>query len=158
MLPTVGICRIGWLWPISLFNGILEPDNAELKYYYPTSTLVTGPDIIFFWVAMSNRSLTSHMVASSLAWNHLIAIDALSGCSASTTNVYFTGIVRDKIGRKMSKQFGNSPDPLQLVESGLEPLDSYRCTFWLLGIDNIPSLNKTECIPYFVAEIAALFT
>ncbi|MCM1349531.1 MAG: valine--tRNA ligase [Firmicutes bacterium] len=86
-----------WLWPISLFNGILEPDNADIKYYYPTTTLVTGPDIIFFWVA--------RMI--------------MAGCEfmgkQPFNNVYFTGIVRDEIGRKMSKQLGNSPDPLQLI-------------------------------------------
>ncbi len=88
-----------WLWPISLFNGILDPDNEELKYYYPTTTLVTGPDIIFFWVARM-----------------IIAGYEFVG-DKPFKNVYFTGIVRDKIGRKMSKQFGNSPDPLQLIDT-----------------------------------------
>lgn len=86
-----------WLWPISLFNGILDPDNEEIKYYYPTSDLVTGPDIIFFWVA--------RMV---MAGYHFMGKQPFN-------NVYFTGIVRDEIGRKMSKQFGNSPDPLALI-------------------------------------------
>ena len=87
-----------WLWPISLFNGILDPGNPELQYYYPTSDLVTGPDIIFFWVARM-----------------IIAGYEFVG-EKPFGNVYFTGIVRDKIGRKMSKQLGNSPDPLDLIE------------------------------------------
>ncbi|MCM1505171.1 MAG: valine--tRNA ligase [Muribaculum sp.] len=86
-----------WLWPISLFNGILDPDNEEIKYYYPTSTLVTGPDIIFFWVA--------RMIIAGYEYMHDMPFK----------NVYFTGIVRDKLGRKMSKQLGNSPDPLNLI-------------------------------------------
>lgn len=86
-----------WLWPVSLFNGILEPDNEEIKYYYPTSDLVTAPDIIFFWVA--------RMV---MAGYHFMGKQPFN-------NVYFTGIVRDEIGRKMSKQLGNSPDPLALI-------------------------------------------
>ncbi len=87
-----------WLWPISLFNGVLDPDNEEFKYYYPTADLVTGPDIIFFWVArmiMAGYEYTGKM---------------------PFRNVYFTGIVRDKIGRKMSKSLGNSPDPLALID------------------------------------------
>ena len=87
-----------WLWPISLFKGINEPNNEELNYYYPTSDLVTGPDIIFFWVArmiMAGYEYTGKMPFK---------------------NVYFTGIVRDKIGRKMSKSLGNSPDPLELID------------------------------------------
>lgn len=87
-----------WLWPISLFNGILDPDNEEIKYYYPTSDLVTGPDIIFFWVARM-----------------IIAGYEFEG-KEPFKNVYFTGIVRDNLGRKMSKQLGNSPDPLDLIE------------------------------------------
>lgn len=87
-----------WLWPISLFNGILEPDNKEFKYYYPTADLVTGPDIIFFWVA--RMIVAGYEFVDDKPFN----------------NVYFTGIVRDKIGRKMSKTLGNSPDPLQLIE------------------------------------------
>lgn len=87
-----------WLWPISLFNGILEPDNEEIKYYYPTATLVTGPDIIFFWVA--------RMIMAGYEYAGDKPFD----------NVYFTGIVRDSIGRKMSKMLGNSPDPLELIE------------------------------------------
>ncbi len=86
-----------WLWPISLFNGILEPDNKEMAYYYPTSDLVTGPDIIFFWVA--RMIMAGYEFAGKQPFN----------------NVYFTGIVRDEIGRKMSKQLGNSPDPLELI-------------------------------------------
>ena len=87
-----------WLWPISLFNGILDPNNEEIKYYYPTADLVTGPDIIFFWVA--------RMIIAGYEYMHEMPF----------RNVYFTGIVRDKIGRKMSKSLGNSPDPLQLIE------------------------------------------
>ena len=87
-----------WLWPISLFNGILDPENEEIKYYYPTSDLVTGPDIIFFWVA--------RMIMAGYEYKHDMPF----------RNVYFTGIVRDKIGRKMSKSLGNSPDPLELIE------------------------------------------
>ncbi len=87
-----------WLWPISLFNGILDPDNEEIKYYYPTSDLVTGPDIIFFWVA--------RMIMAGYEYMYDMPF----------RNVYFTGIVRDKIGRKMSKSLGNSPDPLELID------------------------------------------
>ena len=86
-----------WLWPISLFNGILDPDNEEIRYYYPTSDLVTGPDIIFFWVARM-----------------IIAGYEFKG-EMPFKNVYFTGIVRDSLGRKMSKSLGNSPDPLDLI-------------------------------------------
>ena len=86
-----------WLWPISLFNGILNPDNDEIKYYYPTSDLVTGPDIIFFWVA--------RMIISGYEYLN----------DKPFNSVYFTGIVRDKLGRKMSKSLGNSPDPLDLI-------------------------------------------
>ena len=86
-----------WLWPISLFNGILDPDNEELKYYYPTSDLVTGPDIIFFWVA--------RMIIAGYEYMN----------DKPFKSVYFTGIVRDNIGRKMSKSLGNSPDPLDLI-------------------------------------------
>ena len=87
-----------WLWPISLFDGINHPNNPELEYYYPTSDLVTGPDIIFFWVArmiMAGYEYTGKMPFK---------------------NVYFTGIVRDKLGRKMSKSLGNSPNPLDLID------------------------------------------
>ena len=87
-----------WLWPISLFNGILEPDNKEIKYYYPTADLVTAPDIIFFWVA--------RMIIAGYEFRH----------EKPFGNVYFTGIVRDKLGRKMSKSLGNSPDPLDLID------------------------------------------
>ena len=87
-----------WLWPISLFNGINNPGNEEIKYYYPTSDLVTGPDIIFFWVARMIMAGYEYMG------------------DMPFRNVYFTGIVRDKIGRKMSKSLGNSPDPLDLID------------------------------------------
>ncbi len=87
-----------WLWPISLFNGILDPENKEFKYYYPTADLVTAPDIIFFWVA--RMIIAGYEFADNKPFN----------------NVYFTGIVRDKIGRKMSKSLGNSPDPLDLID------------------------------------------
>ncbi len=87
-----------WLWPISLFDGINNPGNEEIKYYYPTSDLVTGPDIIFFWVARM-----------------IMAGEEYMG-DIPFRNVYFTGIVRDKLGRKMSKSLGNSPDPLKLIE------------------------------------------
>ena len=86
-----------WLWPITLFDGINHPDSAELAYYYPTATLVTGPDIIFFWVA--RMIMAGYEYVGKQPFN----------------NVYFTGIVRDKLGRKMSKQLGNSPDPLDLI-------------------------------------------
>ena len=87
-----------WLWPISLFDGINNPGNEEIKYYYPTSDLVTGPDIIFFWVA--------RMIMAGYEYEGEMPFK----------NVYFTGIVRDKLGRKMSKSLGNSPDPLELIE------------------------------------------
>ena len=86
-----------WLWPVSLFDGINNPDNAELNYYYPTADLVTGPDIIFFWVA--------RMIMAGYEYKGDMPF----------RNVYFTGIVRDKLGRKMSKSLGNSPDPLDLI-------------------------------------------
>ncbi len=87
-----------WLWPISLFDGINNPGNEEMKYYYPTSDLVTGPDIIFFWVA--------RMIMAGYEYEGKMPFK----------NVYFTGIVRDKLGRKMSKSLGNSPDPLDLID------------------------------------------
>ncbi|MDR0937777.1 MAG: valine--tRNA ligase [Mediterranea sp.] len=87
-----------WLWPISLFDGINHPGNEEIKYYYPTSDLVTGPDIIFFWVA--------RMIMAGYEYEGEMPF----------RNVYFTGIVRDKLGRKMSKSLGNSPDPLELID------------------------------------------
>ena len=87
-----------WLWPVSLFDGINNPDNEEIKYYYPTSDLVTGPDIIFFWVARMIMAGEEYMGKYPFK------------------NVYFTGIVRDKLGRKMSKSLGNSPDPLELID------------------------------------------
>ena len=86
-----------WLWPISVFDGIRNPENEQIKYYYPTNDLVTGPDIIFFWVA--------RMIMAGYEYRG----------EKPFGNVYFTGIVRDKIGRKMSKQLGNSPDPLDLI-------------------------------------------
>ena len=87
-----------WLWPLSLFNGILDPDNAEFKYYYPTNDLITAPDIIFFWVA--------RMIMAGEEYQKDVPFH----------NVYFTGIVRDKQGRKMSKSLGNSPDPIELID------------------------------------------
>jgi valyl-tRNA synthetase len=87
-----------WLWPISLFNGIEQPSNKEIDYYYPTADLVTGPDIIFFWVA--RMIMAGYEYQGKMPFKH----------------VYFTGIVRDKLGRKMSKSLGNSPDPLDLIE------------------------------------------
>ncbi len=87
-----------WLWPISLFDGINNPDNEEINYYYPTSDLVTGPDIIFFWVA--RMIMAGYEYLGKMPFKH----------------VYFTGIVRDKLGRKMSKSLGNSPDPIELIE------------------------------------------
>ena len=86
-----------WLWPISLFDGIEHPDNEEINYYYPTSDLVTGPDIIFFWVA--RMIMAGYEYRGKMPFKH----------------VYFTGIVRDKLGRKMSKSLGNSPDPIDLI-------------------------------------------
>ena len=87
-----------WLWPISVFDGINHPDNAEINYYYPTSDLVTGPDIIFFWVA--RMIMAGYEYRGKMPFKH----------------VYFTGIVRDKLGRKMSKSLGNSPDPIKLID------------------------------------------
>ena len=87
-----------WLWPISVFDGIIHPDNEEINYYYPTSDLVTGPDIIFFWVA--RMIMAGYEYRGKFPFKH----------------VYFTGIVRDKLGRKMSKSLGNSPDPIMLIE------------------------------------------
>ena len=87
-----------WLWPISLFDGINNPGNEEIKYYYPTANLVTGPDIIFFWVA--RMIMAGYEYIGDMPFR----------------NVYFTGIVRDKLGRKMSKSLGNSPDPIELIE------------------------------------------
>jgi valyl-tRNA synthetase len=87
-----------WLWPISVFDGIRNPDNKEIEYYYPTNDLVTGPDIIFFWVA--------RMIFAGYEFRN----------EKPFTNVYFTGIVRDNKGRKMSKSLGNSPDPIELMD------------------------------------------
>ena len=86
-----------WLWPISVFNGLTRPENEEIKYYYPTNDLVTAPEIMFFWVA--------RMIIAGYEY-----LDELP-----FKNVYFTGIVRDKLGRKMSKSLGNSPDPIELI-------------------------------------------
>lgn len=86
-----------WLWPMSVFDGIRNPDNEDIKYYYPTSDLITGPDIIFFWVA--------RMIMAGEEYRNEVPFK----------NVYFTGIVRDKLGRKMSKSLGNSPDPIELI-------------------------------------------
>ncbi|MFZ4456984.1 MAG: valine--tRNA ligase [Bacteroidales bacterium] len=88
-----------WLWPISVFDGINNPENEEIKYYYPTNDLVTGPDILFFWVA--------RMIISGYEYRNEMPFE----------NVYLTGIVRDKLGRKMSKSLGNSPEPLELIET-----------------------------------------
>ena len=87
-----------WLWPIEVFDGVRKPDNPEINYYYPTADLVTGPDIIFFWVA--------RMIMAGLDIRRQVPF----------RHVYFTGIVRDKLGRKMSKSLGNSPDPLELMD------------------------------------------
>ncbi len=87
-----------WLWPLSVFDGIRHPDNSEINYYYPTAVLITAPDIIFFWVA--------RMIMAGLEWRGTIPFK----------DVYFTGTVRDKLHRKMSKQLGNSPDPIMLME------------------------------------------
>src|SRR5690606_28873777 len=87
-----------WLWPISVFNGINEPDNKEINYYYPTNDLVTAPEIMFFWVA--------RMIIAGYEYRGELPFK----------NVYYTGIVRDKMGRKMSKSLGNSPDPIQLMQ------------------------------------------
>jgi len=87
-----------WLWPMSVFDGLRHPDNKDFNYYYPTAVLVTAPDIIFFWVA--------RMIMAGLEWRGEIPFNA----------VYFTGMVRDKLRRKMSKSLGNSPDPIDLME------------------------------------------
>ncbi len=87
-----------WLWPMSVFDGVRNPDNEEIKYYYPTNDLITAPEIIFFWVA--------RMIMAGLEYRKEVPFK----------NVYFTGIVRDKLGRKMSKSLGNSPDPIELIE------------------------------------------
>ncbi|HRP53475.1 MAG TPA: class I tRNA ligase family protein, partial [Fluviicola sp.] len=87
-----------WLWPISVFNGLTQPGNKEIKYYYPTNDLVTAPEIMFFWVA--RMIIAGYEYMGELPFR----------------NVYYTGIVRDKLGRKMSKSLGNSPDPIDLIE------------------------------------------
>ncbi len=116
-----------WLWPISVFNGISQPNNADINYYYPTNDLVTGPDIIFFWVA--------RMI---MAGYHFKQDKPFS-------NVYFTGIVRDKQGRKMSKQLGNSPDALQLIEK--YTADGVRVGMLLLssGAGNDLLFDEASC-------------
>ena len=107
-----------WLWPISVFDGIRNSDNEEIRYYYPTADLVTGPDIIFFWVA--------RMIMAGYEYRGETPIG----------NVYFTGIVRDKIGRKMSKQLGNSPDPLALIaQSGADGMRVAMLLSSSAGID-----------------------
>ncbi|MBR6195731.1 MAG: class I tRNA ligase family protein, partial [Prevotella sp.] len=95
---ALGTWFSSWLWPVSLFDGIRNPGNEEISYYYPTSDLVTAPDIIFFWVARMIMAGEEYMGTFPFK------------------NVYFTGIVRDKLGRKMSKSLGNSPDPIELIE------------------------------------------
>ena len=102
-----------WLWPISVFDGIRNPDNKEINYYYPTNDLVTGPDIIFFWVA--------RMIFAGYEFRNKKPFE----------NVYFTGIVRDKQGRKMSKSLGNSPDALKLIED--YSADAVRAGMMLLS-------------------------
>ena len=106
-IPTTGLKQdedvmdtwfSSWLWPISVFDGFKDPDNADIKYYYPTNDLVTAPEILFFWVA--------RMIMAGKEYRNEVPFK----------NVYLTGIVRDKIGRKMSKSLGNSPDPLELIE------------------------------------------
>jgi len=87
-----------WLWPISVFDGMEHPDNNEINYYYPTSDLITAPEILFFWVA--------RMIIAGYEYRN----------EKPFTNVYLTGIVRDKLGRKMSKSLGNSPDPIELMK------------------------------------------
>ena len=87
-----------WLWPISVFDGLKDPNNADINYYYPTNDLVTAPEILFFWVA--------RMIIAGYEYRG----------EAPFKNVYLTGIVRDKLGRKMSKSLGNSPDPLDLID------------------------------------------
>ena len=87
-----------WIWPISVLDGIRNPENSDFKYYYPTNDLVTGPDILFFWVA--------RMIVSGLEFKNIKPFNS----------VYFTGLVRDKQGRKMSKQLGNSPDAVNLIK------------------------------------------
>jgi len=88
-----------WLWPISVFDGVREPENEDINYYYPTSDIVTGPDILFFWIA--RMIISGYYFRGKKPFN----------------NVYFTGLVRDEKGRKMSKQLGNSPDPIELIEN-----------------------------------------
>lgn len=106
-----------WLWPISLFDGINNPGNEEINYYYPTTDLVTAPDIIFFWVA--------RMIMAGYEYEHKLPF----------RNVYFTGIVRDKIGRKMSKSLGNSPDALELIKTyGEQPYSDLICSVIIISV------------------------
>ena len=112
-----------WLWPISVFDGIRNPENEEIKYYYPTNDLVTGPDIIFFWVA--------RMIMAGYEYRGEMPF----------RNVYFTGIVRDKIGRKMSKQLGNSPDPLDLIAQ--YGADGVRVAMMLCSSAGTPPSHRT---------------
>ena len=113
-----------WLWPISVFDGIRNPDNKEINYYYPTQDLVTGPDIIFFWVA--------RMIISGYEFRD----------EKPFSNVYFTGIVRDKLRRKMSKQLGNSPDAIKLIEE--YGADSVRVGLMLSSAAGNDLLNPLE--------------
>ncbi len=97
-----------WLWPIEVFKGITKPGNPDINYYYPTSVLVTGQDIIFFWVA--------RMIMAGMEYMN----------EKPFSDVYFTGMVRDKLGRKMSKQLNNSPDLLKLIEASRSRCRSFR--------------------------------
>ena len=97
-----------WLWPISVFDGFKDPNNEDINYYYPTNDLVTAPEILFFWVA--RMIMAGHEFRGELPFR----------------NVYLTGIVRDKLGRKMSKSLGNSPDPLDLISE----VRRGWCAYW----------------------------
>ena len=162
-----------WLWPISLFDGINNPGNEEINYYYPTSVLVTGPDIIFFWVA--------RMIMAGYEYMGTMPFKS----------VYFTGIVRDKLGRKMSKSLGNSPDPLKLMDdygadgvrmgmllsapagndilfdeklcqNGLAFCNKIWNAFRLVKgwnvVDETPSVASRQAVTWFDAKIKASFT
>ncbi|MDJ1470922.1 valine--tRNA ligase [Xanthocytophaga flava] len=129
-----------WLWPISVFDGLKDPNNEDIQYFYPTNDLVTGPDIIFFWVA--------RMIVSGYEYRH----------EAPFKNVYFTGIIRDQYGRKMAKQLGNSPDPIALMErygadgvrTGL--LFSSPAGNDLIFDTPVPKSNDPEVIAAFLAD------